>query len=128
MVAAIANGGTLLTPQLLASSTPRGSKIAINPHALEVAREGMRMGVTDGIATALNFSFVHIAAKTGTAQVGSRNENQNAWMIGFWPYENPHYAYAVVLEKMPAGTQIGGSAVMSDFFVWLSGNAKGYLQ
>jgi len=57
-----------------------------------------------------------------------RNESQNAWMVGFWPYENPRYAYAVVLEKMPAGTQIGGSAVMSDFFNFLEANAPEYLR
>jgi penicillin-binding protein 2 len=128
MTAAIANGGTLLTPSLIASSSPKGTRVDVDAHALQVAREGMRMGVTKGIATAVNLPFVHVAAKTGTAQVGSRNENQNAWMIGFWPYENPKYAYAVVLEKMPAGTQVGGSAVMSDFFHFLETNAAHYLQ
>ncbi|MSR71038.1 hypothetical protein EXS62_03310 [Candidatus Kaiserbacteria bacterium] len=127
MVSAIANGGTLLTPTLLASSTPQGTKIPIDAHALQVSREGMRQGVTNGIATAVNFPFVHVAAKTGTAQVGVHNENQNAWMIGFWPYENPRYAYAVVLERMPAGTQIGGSIVMNDFFNFLEANAPQYL-
>ncbi len=127
MVSAIANGGVLLTPSLISSSTPEGRALAIDGHALEVSREGMRLGVTEGIATAVNFSFVHVAAKTGTAQVGVRNESQNAWMIGFWPYENPKYAYAVVLEKMPAGTQIGGSVVMSDFFNYLEQNAPQYL-
>src|SRR3989338_4493884 len=125
--AAIANGGTLLTPSLIASTSPRGTTLAIDAHALQVSREVMRLGVTSGIATAINVPFVHAAAKTGTAQVGLRNESQNAWMVGFWPYENPRYAYAVVLEKMPAGTQIGGSAVMSDFFNFLEANAPEYL-
>ena len=127
MTAAIANGGVLLTPSLVASSTPQSKTVTIDSHALQVAREGMRLGVTDGVATAVNFPFVHVAAKTGTAQVGARNENQNAWMVGFWPYENPLYAYAVVLEKMPAGTQVGGSAVMSEFFRFLETNAPQYL-
>jgi len=127
MVAAIANGGTLPTPSLIASSTPQGATIDISAHALQVAREGMRLGVTDGIAGAVNLPFVSVAAKTGTAQVGMRNESQNAWMIGFWPYDNPKYAYAVVLEKMPAGTQVGGSGVMSDFFYFMEANAPQYL-
>ncbi len=128
MTAAIANGGTLLTPSLLASTSPRGSKVEVDAHALQVAREGMRQGVTTGIATAVNFPFVQVAAKTGTAQVGTRNENQNAWMVGFWPYDNPKYAYAVVLEKMPAGTQVGGSAVMNEFFNYLQVHAPQYLK
>lgn len=125
--AAIANNGLLLTPSLLASSTPQGKPISIDDHALVVAREGMRQGVTSGIATAVNFPFVQVAAKTGTAQVGSRNEFQNSWMIGFWPYENPRYAYAVVLERGPAGTLTGASAVMGEFFRWMETNAPQYL-
>ncbi len=128
MIAAIANGGTLLTPSIIASSTPRSATTDISAHALQVAREGMRLGVTEGIAGAVNFPFVKVAAKTGTAQVGLRNESQNAWMIGFWPYDNPKYAYAVVLEKMPAGTQIGGSGIMNSFFNFMEANAPQYLQ
>ncbi len=128
MLSAIANGGTLLAPSLIASTTPQGTSIPISAHALQVSREGMRLGVTEGIAGAVNFPFVHVAAKTGTAQVGLHNEYQNAWMVGFWPYENPKYAYAVVLEKMPAGTQIGGSGVMSDFFNFMEAQAPQYLQ
>jgi penicillin-binding protein 2 len=128
MVAAIANGGSLLTPYIIASTTPHSSRLSIDAHALQVSREGMRQGVTSGIATAVNLPFVKVAAKTGTAQVGMRNENQNSWMVGFWPYDNPHYAYAVVLEKAPAGTMIGGSAVMSDFFHYLNEKAPQYLQ
>lgn len=127
MTAAIANGGTLLKPTLFASSTPQGSKLDIDAHALLVAREGMRQGVTTGIATAVNMPFVTVAAKTGTAQVGMRNEYQNAWMVGFWPYENPKYAYAVVLEKMPAGTQIGGSIVVNQFLNYLHEKAPQYV-
>lgn len=128
MIAAIANGGSLLTPTLVASSTPQATQVSIDAHALQVAREGMRMGVTQGIATAVNLPFVKVAAKTGTAQVGMHNEHQNAWMVGFWPYDNPKYAYAVVLEKMPANTPIGGSIVMADFLNFVQQNAPEYLQ
>lgn len=128
MIAAVANGGELLTPTLLASSTAQSTRIAINAGDLQIAREGMRQGVTSGIATAIYFPFVQVAAKTGTAQIGLHNEYQNAWMVGFWPYENPHWAYAVVMERLPAGTTIGGSAVMADFFTSLQDLAPEYLQ
>lgn len=127
--AAVANGGYVLKPTLLVTSTPIGStKIPIDARNLQIAREGMRQGVQTGIATAINFPFVHPAAKTGTAQIGVHNEYQNAWMIGFWPYENPKYAFAVVMERMPAGTMVGGAAVMYDFFQWMHTNAPQYLQ
>ncbi len=125
--AALANDGTLLTPSLVASSTPQGTKLGVSSYALRVAREGMRQSVTSGIAQAINFSFVRVAAKTGTAQVGMKNEHQNAWMIGFWPSEAPRYAFAVVLEKAPAGTLTGGSAVMAEFLQFLNTAAPQYL-
>jgi penicillin-binding protein 2 len=126
--AAIANGGTLLTPQLLATSTPEGSQLAVSSHALQVVREGMRLGVTDGIAKAVQLDFVHVAAKTGTAQIGTHNQFLNSWMIGFFPYEHPRYAYAMVLERGPAGTLMGSPAAMGQFLLWMHDNAPQYLQ
>ncbi len=126
--AAIANGGYLLTPTLIASASATAVKLPIDPQNLEIVREGMRQGVKTGIATAINFSFVQAAAKTGTAQIGLHNEYQNAWMIGFWPYDNPKYAFAVVLDRLPAGTPVGGASVMYDFFQWMNSNAPQYLQ
>jgi cell division protein FtsI/penicillin-binding protein 2 len=69
-----------------------------------------------------------VAAKTGTAQIGMHNEYLNAWMIGFWPYEDPKYAFAIVLDRAPAHTATGGNAVMSEFFTWMHANAPEYLQ
>jgi penicillin-binding protein 2 len=126
--AAIANNGILLTPSLLASSTPVGTNLGLPEHNMQVVREGMRLWVTDGIAGAVKFDFVHVAAKTGTAQVGLHNEYLNSWMIGFFPYENPRYAYAVVLEKGPAGTTVGSPAVMGQFLSWMEQNTPQYLQ
>ncbi|MCX6820204.1 MAG: penicillin-binding transpeptidase domain-containing protein [Candidatus Adlerbacteria bacterium] len=126
--AAVANGGTLLTPTLTASSTPAGTKIHIDPHNFDVVQEGMRMGVTTGIAQSVKFDFVHVAAKTGTAQIGTHNQYLNSWMIGFFPYEHPKYAYAVVLERGPAGTLQGAPAVMAAFLPWMNENAPQYLK
>lgn len=126
--AAALASGNLITPTLIASSTPKATPLPIAQSVLEVVREGMRQGVTKGIAQAINFGFVSPAAKTGTAQVGMHNEHQNAWMIGFWPYDNPKYAFAIVLEKAPAGTAVGGAAVMVAFFEYLHEHDPQYLQ
>ncbi len=126
--AALANSGKVFIPTLIASSTPQFTQLALPAANFEVAREGMRQGVTTGIAQAVKFDFVHVAAKTGTAQVGTKNQYQNSWMIGFWPYEHPKYAYAVVLEKSPAGTLVGASAVVGQFLLWMHDNAPQYLQ
>ena len=126
--AALANGGKLLTPSLIASSTPQFTQLNLPEQNFEIAREGMREGVVSGISGAVKFDFVHIAAKTGTAQVGLKNQYQNSWMIGFWPYENPTYAYAMVMEKGPAGTGVESPSAMNLFFTWLQANDPQYLQ
>lgn len=127
-VAALANGGMLMTPTLFASSTPEAIDLGLSEHNLEVVKEGMRIGVTEGIAGAVNLPFVHVAAKTGTAQVGAHNEYVNSWLVGFFPYEHPRYAFAIVLERGPATTLVGAPATGGDFFRWLETGAPEYLQ
>ena len=125
---ALANGGYLLTPTLIASSTPYSRSVGAPSEAMQVAREGMRLGVTEGIAGAVNVPYVSVAAKTGTAQVGVKNEYMNSWMIGFFPYEHPRYAYAIVLERGPAGTAVGASAATRAFLDWINTNAPQYFE
>ncbi len=130
-IAAIANGGSLLTPQIAASSTPRARGVGIPDEYLAVVREGMRLGVTsdrkDATVKSLNIKGIHIAAKTGTAQIGTRNQWMNSWSVGFWPAENPRYAYAAVLEQAPAGTLSGAAPGLVPFFYWLIANRPEYV-
>lgn len=111
--AAIANNGKLVRPTVVKGKPLEGQTININRESLRIAREGMRMAVTTGTATGLNsLSFTSVAAKTGTAQLGFNNEFYNMWAVGFFPYEKPKYAFAVVMEKGPAGTATGGIYVV----------------
>lgn len=130
--AAIANGGMLLTPHLLASSTPEAVAIPITDADLQIVREGMRMAVTstrsDATVKVLNMPGIRIAAKTGTAQLGNRNQWMNSWNVGYWPAEHPRYAYAVVLEHAPAGTASGAAPGLVPFFQWLIANRPQYLE
>lgn len=134
--AAIANGGKLLNPQLLAQ--PAGSdsaapylNVGIPDADLQVVREGMRLAVTsnrtDATVKFFNIRGIQLAAKTGTAQTGAHNESMNSWSIGFWPAENPRYAYATVLEQAPAGTLSGAAPAMLPFFRWLIANKPEYV-
>jgi penicillin-binding protein 2 len=119
--AAIANGGSLMTPLIKKDAKPQAVGVGIGEADLQVVREGMRLAVTgpNGTVRALNVPGMSIAGKSGTAQTGVRNESMNSWVIGFWPYENPRYAFAVVLEKAPAGTLSGAPPAMQPFFYWL---------
>jgi cell division protein FtsI/penicillin-binding protein 2 len=76
----------------------------------------------------VNLPYVEVAAKTGTAQLGANNEYINSWVIGFFPYKNPKYAFAVVLEKAPASTNVGAVVAMHAFFQWMQANAPQYLK
>ncbi len=128
-IAAVANGGKLVKPTIIKGKLPEGQTLAISPYALQIAREGMRLGALEGTSHGLNdLSFVHLAGKTGTAQLGFHNEFYNTWAVGFFPYEHPKYVYVVVMEKGPAGTSIGGIYVMHQFLQKLHQAAPEYFK
>ena len=131
-VSAIANGGKLFVPQIVASTTAPFTSLGIPDQYLQIVREGMRIAVTsdrpDATVKALNIGGIAIAAKTGTAQIGAHNEWMNSWSIGFWPADHPRYAYAVVLERAPAGTASGAAPALQPFFYWLIKNHPEYVQ
>ncbi|MGH7175232.1 MAG: penicillin-binding transpeptidase domain-containing protein, partial [Minisyncoccia bacterium] len=129
-IAAIANGGKLVEPTLLAGQPVKESTVPASPDALAEARAGMRLGVTvsGGLSSPLNFPFVSVAAKTGTAQVGAENQYDNSWVEGFWPYENPKYAFVVVLERGPSGAGEESVNVMKQTLSTLDQSAPEYFQ
>ena len=114
--AAVANGGKLFTPTLIAEQTPIYTTVSASAPALTVVREGMRQAVTSALAGALNLSYISVAAKTGTAETGVRNQYDNSWVTGFFPYEHPQYAFVVVLERGPAGSGSQAVNVMRELF------------
>lgn len=130
VAAAIANGGTLYKPRLVTSiKKTDGSVTARQPVILEkdiasesslkIVREGMRMSVSGsrGVVTALKYVPMSVAAKTGTAEFGIKDKNgystAHAWVIGFYPYEQPKYAFAMLIEG--GGTSSVASFAMRDF-------------
>ncbi len=118
-IAAVANNGKLLTPTLLYGQTPIYTQIPVTPATFQVVREGMREGVTSALAWQINFPYLAVAAKTGTAQVGAHNQFDNSWVEGFFPYTNPQYAFAVVLGRGPSGKGEKATMVMKEFFTTL---------
>jgi penicillin-binding protein 2 len=126
--AAVANGGELLTPTLLAGQKPLATQVPVTADSLATVRAGMREGVTTALSKPLDLPYVSAAAKTGTAQVGASNQYDNAWVEGFWPYANPHYAFVVVLERGPIGVGEEGVNVMQEFFSSLNDEQSPYLE
>lgn len=136
--AAIANGGTLLRPSVeklpesLLFANKTNEEIDILPSYLKIARDGMRDAVTSHwesrTARSLDIPGIEMAAKTGTAELGERNQYMNSWVVGFWPASDPKYAFAVVLEKAPAGTLSGAAPAMRGFFEWLISEKPEYVK
>jgi penicillin-binding protein A len=108
VAAGIADGGKIMTPHLMASITgPDGAiiqryKDSVWKDPLTKSQAAqivplMHAVVTSGTAEQVNFlPQDDVAAKTGTAQVGSILTNDtDDWMIAFAPASNPTIAVAV---------------------------------
>ncbi len=129
-IAAIANGGTLVTPHLVREPVKEFPKliIPIPTEYFAVAREGMRMAVLDGTVAGLNVPYVTVAGKTGTAEIDAGKKYVNLWVVGFFPYEKPRYVFAVVMERGPYNNTRGGVFVMRQMFDWMHTNTPEYLK
>ncbi|MFA7216824.1 MAG: penicillin-binding transpeptidase domain-containing protein [Candidatus Paceibacterota bacterium] len=128
-VSAVANGGNLLIPTLIKDSTPVIIKnVVLDKASYRIVKEGMRLGVTNGTSASLNVPYVKVASKTGTAQIGLLKNQVNSWVVGFFPYENPKYAYAVIMERGSSTNQFGAVGVMREVFDWMNLYANEYLQ
>lgn len=127
-VAAIANDGTLLTPRIETEHTQYGAReLGLSHEHLGAVRAGMRAAVVDGTARGLSVPYVNVAGKTGTAELGYEKEFVHSWVVGFYPYENPKYAFAVLMERGPRTNLIGGTYVMRQFFDWMHKETPEYV-
>jgi peptidoglycan glycosyltransferase len=131
MVAAgIADTGVVMTPHLMASIrtnaqaqlvqsySPKAYKTATTASAAQSVNKLMQGVVTTPLGTAHDVGFPpqdKVAAKTGTAQVGTPVTSTNDWMIGFAPATDPTVAVAVVVPYQPTsnyGATIAGPIML----------------
>jgi len=128
-VASIANNGKLLEPSiLLGGDKDSFVELNLSTEDFQIVHEGMRLAVTNGVVTSLNVPYVKVAAKSGTAELGARKQFVNSWITGFFPYENPKYAFAIVMEKGPETNTIGASYAMRQTLDWMSVNTPEYFK
>jgi len=128
--AALANGGTLLTPHIRLGRETEGVDLKLNPEHLRVVREGMRRTVIQdgGTARALERQDVAIAAKSGTAELDASDTYLNSWIAGYFPYEEPKYAFILMMEHGPYANTTGAGSVMSWIFDWMAEHRPEYLK
>jgi penicillin-binding protein 2 len=128
LMAAIANGGRLVTPHVVRGFGPSladndrspllpaghepTSIAGLTPGTLERVREGLERVVAHPTGTGykhVRLEEIAIAGKSGTAEVGG-GKADHAWFAGYVPADRPKIAFAVVLEHSGSGGAVAGSA------------------
>jgi penicillin-binding protein 2 len=109
-IAAIANGGTLVTPHLLKNATNFPTKsFPLAEDTVEQVTQGMwgvvnePDGTTEG---SVKLQDVDFAGKTGTAQTQSfelqnklgKHVKENGWFVGLAPRRNPEIVVAALVQ------------------------------
>jgi len=123
VMAAIANGGYLVTPSVARKAGPQLADDESSPAFSQrqpipglsegtLARIRAALGKTVADPTGTGYKTVRakeitIAGKTGTAQVGP-GKPDHAWFAGYAPADKPRIAFAVVLEHAGSGGKAAG--------------------
>ena len=125
-VAAIANGGYLVTPHVRAGLVTSSTSLDLSSENLKVVQEGMHMVVhgTGGTAKLLNIPGVDVAGKTGTAELGVSKQLVNSLITGYFPYDDPKYAFVVVMEKGSRNNPYSSVFIMKETIEWMRDNTE----
>jgi peptidoglycan glycosyltransferase len=121
VAAAIANGGTIMTPHVVAGlrsgdgkwiqrHRPRALlRTGLSTRTLAGMRTMMRAAVTYGLGrrAKLNARNLNpgVAGKTGSAEWTADTALPHSWFIGYFPAESPRVALAVVIERGGLGQE-----------------------
>jgi penicillin-binding protein 2 len=119
LISAVANGGAVYWPRLVARIEPQDpfsdnqpvdtptarlrDNLNVSRRSLDIVREAMHADVHNPQGTGRR-AFVpgmEICAKTGTAQImqGRKIVGHTVWFASFAPYENPLYTVIVMVER-----------------------------
>jgi cell division protein FtsI (penicillin-binding protein 3) len=126
--AALANGGTVYRPYVVASrrdadgehrTAPVAVDQAVTPETAATLRGMLLATVDDGIAHNAAISGFSVAGKTGTAQIAGPDGNYVddqyvSSFAGFFPADDPRYVVLVVLEKPES--RLLGTVTATDAF------------
>jgi peptidoglycan glycosyltransferase len=122
VAAGIANGGSIMTPHVmqevrndngdvLEKYAPKEWRRAVDAAVAGQVRDMMIDVVNRGTARSAAIPGIQVAAKTGTAQLGTTPPASHAWTIGFAPAEAPRVAVAVLVQGQPGVSEVTGGRV-----------------
>ncbi len=112
-MAAVANGGELPKLQLIkqiqdaegrvlvASRPSVRNRTGVNPVHAGLVQEGMMNVVNSSYGTgkSASLSYSIVCGKTGTGEWGPKSKKKYVgWFSGFFPLDNPRFAFAIVYE------------------------------
>jgi len=102
--AALANGGHMVRPHILAGDFPSTGAVDLPDTTFLAIRQALIAVVEQGTARAVRLASLQLAGKTGTAQIP---ESPNTgWFIGFAPADRPQIVVAGVIEGAGHGTAV----------------------
>lgn len=139
--ASIANGGKIIKPHFVRSTTETSSLVRvappdilkgdfISPDKLRLVQQGMQETVSGGTACcSLKAEVpVEVAGKTGTAETSSEGfdgknprTKPHAWFTAYAPAQNPRIATVVMIENSGEGSQFAVPAT-KDILKWYFSN------
>jgi penicillin-binding protein 2 len=124
-VAALGNGGYLVTPHLSGEAPDPVRLEGISDATLDIVRRAMYRVVhgENGTGKRARIAGIELAGKSGTAQ-GPRADD-DAWFVAFAPYEDPEIAVAVVVEGGGGGGSNAGPVARAVIEAYLADQAKG---
>jgi len=139
--AALARGGRLPVPHLVADAAPAGVRdLGLDEASLEPVLEGLRLVVAGPEGTARRLAPLPIVGKTGTAQVVRKREGvdmntvarrfrHHAWFVGWAPVDHPRLVVAVLVEHggegAAAAAPVAGAVLREALGVTGAGPAAG---
>jgi penicillin-binding protein 2 len=112
LAAAIANGGRVIAPSLLAGAEPQVRHNLIlngySPENFAMLRASMAEFEDSGMPRRAKGDLISIAGRSGSSQYwreqgGMKVPEIAAWFIGYAPADAPRFAFAVLIEGGRSG-------------------------
>ncbi|MEI6352926.1 MAG: penicillin-binding transpeptidase domain-containing protein [Candidatus Nomurabacteria bacterium] len=146
-VACLANGGKMVTPHVFLSASSSDpfaeadvlneynnkvwpmTDLNLNQSALKYVKEGMREVVMPGgTEPMLEIPSLKIAAKSGTAEIGVVKGRVNSLITGYFPYDNPKYAFTVIMENGKIGNSSGAVQAVQPVLNYIAAHKEQYIK